>query len=45
MERRRIGRTPHFAELTLDREVAPGSLVATSVTGYENGRLTGAALS
>jgi threonylcarbamoyladenosine tRNA methylthiotransferase MtaB len=45
MERGRIGRTPHFAELTLDREVAPGSLVATSVTGHENGRLTGAALS
>jgi threonylcarbamoyladenosine tRNA methylthiotransferase MtaB len=45
MERAATGRTPHFAEITLDREAAPGSLIAAAVTGHEGSRLTGAALS
>ena len=45
MEREQTGRTPHFAEITLDRPANPGSIVSASVTGHERGRLTGAALS
>ena len=44
MERELSGRTPHFAEITLDRAAEPGSIVAAAVTGHEHGRLTGAAL-
>ena len=45
MERGTGGRTPHFAEITLDRAAEPGSLVTAAVTGHERGRLTGAMLS
>ena len=45
MERELGGRTPHFAEITLDRDAEPGSLVTASVTGHERGRLTGAMVS
>jgi threonylcarbamoyladenosine tRNA methylthiotransferase MtaB len=45
MERGETGRTPHFAEIRLDRHYEPGSIVAASVTGHEGGQLTGAALS
>jgi threonylcarbamoyladenosine tRNA methylthiotransferase MtaB len=45
MEKGQTGRTPHFAEIVLDRPAEPGSIVAASVTGEERGRLTGAALS
>ncbi len=45
MEREQGGRTPHFAEIMLDRTAEPGSLVTASVTGHERGRLTGAMLS
>jgi threonylcarbamoyladenosine tRNA methylthiotransferase MtaB len=45
MEQGAGGRTPHFAEITLDRACAPGSLVTAAVTGHERGRLTGAMLS
>ena len=43
-EKDNIGRTPHFAELTLDAKVSVGQLVSTTVTGYESGRLTGSIL-
>jgi threonylcarbamoyladenosine tRNA methylthiotransferase MtaB len=39
------GRTPHFAEITLDGTAPPGSLIAASVTGHGSGRLMGALLS
>jgi threonylcarbamoyladenosine tRNA methylthiotransferase MtaB len=45
MERERIGRTPHFAEMIVDRPAVPGSIISAAVTGHERGRLTGAALS
>jgi threonylcarbamoyladenosine tRNA methylthiotransferase MtaB len=45
MEQETGGRTPHFAEITLDRACPPGSLVTAAVTGHERGRLTGAMLS
>jgi threonylcarbamoyladenosine tRNA methylthiotransferase MtaB len=45
MERADTGRTPHFAEIALDRPAEPGSIVAASVTGHDGGRLKGAALS
>jgi hypothetical protein len=45
MEQGTGGRTPHFAEITLDRACEPGSLVTAAVTGHERGRLTGAMLS
>ncbi len=45
MEKHHAGRTPHFAEILLDRPAPPGSIVAASVTGHDGGRLVGAALS
>jgi threonylcarbamoyladenosine tRNA methylthiotransferase MtaB len=45
MESEKGGRTPHFAEIMLDRAAEPGSIVAADVTGHEGARLTGAALS
>jgi threonylcarbamoyladenosine tRNA methylthiotransferase MtaB len=45
MERETAGRTPHFAEIMLDRPAKPGSIVAADVTGHEGARLVGAALS
>jgi threonylcarbamoyladenosine tRNA methylthiotransferase MtaB len=41
MEKDRLGRTPHFAEIELSEPVAAGRLVAASVTGHGSGRLTG----
>ena len=40
-----VGRTPQFAELTLDEGRGPGRLISASVTGHEAGRLKGTALS
>jgi threonylcarbamoyladenosine tRNA methylthiotransferase MtaB len=40
-EKDNIGRTPHFAEIALDRPVASGRLISASVTGHETGRLKG----
>jgi threonylcarbamoyladenosine tRNA methylthiotransferase MtaB len=40
-EKNNSGRTPHFAEISLDRPVASGRLVSASVTGHESGRLRG----
>ena len=45
MEDGNSGRTPHFAEITLDAAAVPGSLIAASVTGHGSGRLMGAMLS
>ena len=41
MERERLGRTPGFVELELDRDAAPGALVAARVTGSTGKRLRG----
>lgn len=45
MENGQAGRTPHFAEIDLDRPLAPGTLAQAAVTGFAHGRLTGALLS
>jgi threonylcarbamoyladenosine tRNA methylthiotransferase MtaB len=39
-----VGRTPHFAEITLDKAATPGSLITALVTGHDSGRLTGSVL-
>jgi threonylcarbamoyladenosine tRNA methylthiotransferase MtaB len=41
VERERLGRTPGFAELELDRDAVPGALVAARVTGSTGKRLRG----
>jgi len=43
-ERDRLGRSPAFAEVELDRPVPPGQSVATRVTGVTDRRLRGEAL-
>lgn len=40
-ENNSTGRTPHFAEIDLDKPVASGMLVSASVTGFDSGRLRG----
>lgn len=39
-----VGRTPQFAEITLDKAATPGSLVTASIMGHDSGRLTGTVL-
>jgi threonylcarbamoyladenosine tRNA methylthiotransferase MtaB len=41
IERERLGRTPGFAELELDRDAMPGALVEARVTGSTGKRLRG----
>jgi threonylcarbamoyladenosine tRNA methylthiotransferase MtaB len=41
VERERLGRTPGFAELELDRPATPGSLATACVTGSSGRRLRG----
>ena len=41
VERERLGRTPGFVELELDRDAAPGALVEARVTGSTGKRLRG----
>jgi threonylcarbamoyladenosine tRNA methylthiotransferase MtaB len=44
MERAEIGRTPHFAELSLGERVSVGQIVHARVTGHDGRRLAGRVL-
>jgi threonylcarbamoyladenosine tRNA methylthiotransferase MtaB len=41
MEREGVGRTPQFAEIAVDADVAPGIITRARITGYAGQRLTG----
>jgi threonylcarbamoyladenosine tRNA methylthiotransferase MtaB len=41
VEKENLGRTEHFAEIRLDRDLPPGSLVRATITGAANGELVG----
>jgi len=38
VESDRLGRTPHYAQVVLDRNAAPGAVCQATVTGYGNGQ-------
>lgn len=45
VEKNNIGRTEHFAEVILDKELEPGTLHFVKTLAVENGKLTGAIIS